>query len=223
MVFVSWLQARRTVAKYEFGAFRSTKKERLWIRPTFRLENGELIREPAADFDRFMRTQETLIQQNFGGGRVHRRTPPLLTVSFVRLFGSEIRQFFHPVDPLAPLPERGPTVDVPATIALNLRIIQELGHQIAAAGATFVVADASVYFEDDGTFSRPLAALCAREGFRYLPVSEDLLAANRRGIATHWKYDLHFNEAGNRILAEALSDWIDRHPPTLAAANGPLR
>jgi lysophospholipase L1-like esterase len=35
--------------------------------------------------------------------------------------------------------------------------------------------------------------------------------ANRNGRATRWPHDGHFNEAGNEIFADALSEWLTAH------------
>ncbi len=44
----------------------------------------------------------------------------------------------------------------------------------------------------------------------YVPLSDDLLAANLGGTSTRWRYDLHFNEAGNRLFADAIYRWVIR-------------
>jgi hypothetical protein len=96
-------------------------------------------------------------------------------------------------------------VDVNAILRLNLRILSELGRQVREAGGRLIIADASRYFGDPELVASALRALSEREALGYVPVYRALLDANQRGEETRWAHDGHFNEAGNRILADELS------------------
>ena len=73
-IFVARFHMSRSVTRYAFGAFPASRKVGLWVRPTFRLENDQLIREAAADFDEFVRMQDNLIKTEFDGKRSRRRS-----------------------------------------------------------------------------------------------------------------------------------------------------
>lgn len=90
---------------------------------------------------------------------------------------------------------------------LNLRILRELGDQVRASGARFVVADATRYhiFATD-RYAPLLAKLCAERGFVYLDAGADLTRAGQ----TAWPHDKHWNERGNRVFAESLAAVLKR-------------
>ncbi len=93
-IFVAKYHMKRTIAKYEYGQFTATAKEKLWIRPIFSIENGSLIREPAKDYNRFVKTQEDLIKVEFAGKRIRRKRMRLLTLYYGEaLVGRLVRRF----------------------------------------------------------------------------------------------------------------------------------
>ena len=71
IIFVAKLHMNRTVEKYEQAVFAKDKK--LWVRPTFRLENDQIVSEPARDFDEFIEVQKSLIAKEFYGLRSRRK------------------------------------------------------------------------------------------------------------------------------------------------------
>jgi len=205
-IFVAKYHMGRTIHKYSWGAFTATKNDRLWIRPTFRMENGFLVREPARDFEKFVRVQQDLLKSEFGGNISRRKPPRLLTLHYARLMWRELKPELKKLLGRADIKmSRGPEGEM---IALNLKIIEDLGRSVSVAGGKLVVLDASQYFKDHEAVSRQLNEFCAKHGFGYVPVYQDLLKANANGIATRWNFDTHFNEAGNMILAAALYEWV---------------
>jgi hypothetical protein len=219
-IFVAKLHMQRTVTRYEYAAFRATRRDSLWIRPTFRLENDSLIQEPARDFAAFVRAQGELNRAEFSGTRIRRKPPRLLTLFYARQFWDALAQKagrlarrIHPrpdQDAVALTTERS---NCESLLPVNLRIVEELGRRVRDTGGTLVVVDVSRYFSDDEVISTALKACCARNDFGYIPLSEALLAAGRNGIPTSWPHDGHFNERGNAILAGCLYDWISQRPP----------
>ncbi len=207
-IYVAKFHMRRTVSKYEYRAFTATKSERLWVRPTFRIENGALVREPARDFDKFVKAQEELIDGDFSGTRIRRKPAQLLTLHYARLVWEELKRLTrHDRGDQRRKPVPGAEGEL---VALNMKIIEDLGLGVAGAGGKLIVVDATQYFEDDPDVSSELGELCKRHGFGYVPVYKDLLKANAEGTATRWVNDTHFNDAGNRILASALYGWIEQ-------------
>jgi len=85
-----------------------------------------------------------------------------------------------------------------------------------------VLVDISRYFGDDPAFAADMQTFASNNGFGYIALYRPLLAANQRGIATHWPHDDHFNETGNRIFARAVYDWLlatgTNQPPKLNTA-----
>ncbi len=214
-ILVADFNLHRTVTPEDKSAFAPRGQEPLRIRPTFRLAEGSLIREPARDFDEFVRFQQELVRTKFSGGRVLRKKSGFflrerVLESLRSLSGLliSLQRRWHP-SRVAPA-ESEPALD-PATLALNLRILEELGEQIREVGAHFVVVDVARYFNPQSTeLSTQLEELCATRGFGYISLSDPLIQANRDGIPTHWNYDGHFDESGNRIFAEAMYQWIVR-------------
>lgn len=207
-IFVAKFHMKRTIEKYEYGAFPASTEEKLWIRPVFSIDNGSLIREPAKDYNRFVKTQEALIKVEFDGKRSRRKRMRLLTWYYGEdLVKRLVRRFNHTSNQIAIPPRIDPGADG-VLFAVNLKIIEELGRQVHNTGSRLVVMDASQYFGDDEIVSMTLNELCAAHGFGYIPLYKDLLKANMNGVSTRWVHDGHFNDAGNIILARALYGWI---------------
>ena len=206
--FVAGLHMARTVQRYESGAFRATAGRSLWVRPTFRLEHGELVREPAADFEEFVALQQRLLREEFAGQRIRRRESSVLA-HFARAWWPA--GCARDTESAAPAPRRAFSPE--QTLVINLAILQELGRQVREAGAVLVIVDAAPYFNDGAPEpSAALARLCAQEGFGCVPLGDRLLAANRAGRSTQWSRDGHLNAFGNELFAEALHEWMAAHP-----------
>jgi hypothetical protein len=207
---VAGLHITRTVQRYETGAFRATAGRWLWVRPTFRLRDGSLVREPAKDFDEFVRVQERLITEELRGRRTRRRESSLIAhyakelwSAYARREGSRPPSAPPPMDP-GPRPAE--------TLAINLAVLRELGGRVRSDGGLFGIVDSVRYFNARGSqLSEALAGLCAEGGFGYVPLGERLLEAERDGRRTRWAHDSHFNEAGNEIFADSLYEWITAH------------
>jgi hypothetical protein len=192
-IFVAKYHMERTVAKYEFSW---TTRKPLWVRPTFRVEDGELVREPARDFHEFATWQDNLIRTHFDGQRSRRRRH-LVT----RYYGSQLKDRLKGL-----VNSSGADATAEAElVTLNFKIIEEMGRITARAGSKLVVLDASRYFGDDPAISTALKQFCSENEIGHVPVSDELMKA---GVSTRWAHDAHFNEAGNEILAKALLRWM---------------
>lgn len=212
-IFVAKFHMQRTVSKYEYGAFSASKKTGLWVRPTFRVENDELIREPAKDFDEFIKVQENLMKTEFAGQR-SRRKRTLITVQYAREFKDRLTRLVRRFDQ-SPKQISSQSIgdsDAEANLlTVNLKIIEELGSRVTSKRGRLVILDASRYFGDDEAVSSALKELCVKNRLGYIPLYDDLMKANMDGISTRWAGDSHFNEAGNQVLANALFVWITQH------------
>ncbi len=194
-VLLADIQLHRTVDRFESGAFASTSDRRLWVRPTFRLAGDELVREPARDFAEFQRAQAVLIENEFGGERSRVRERSVLGHYLEAWFG-ERRDVFHDLG------------GKPA-LAVNRRILRELARQTRLAGSRLVLVDMSRYLGPESSLPAMLRAFAKREQIGYVDLSAALARANESGTPTRWKYDAHFNEAGNEVFASALYDWLN--------------
>ena len=213
-IFVANLHMKRTMSKYEYGAFSGTQDSKMWVRPTFRIENGDLIREPAKDFDRFEKVQEDLILHEFDGSRSRKRTQlitPIYFSYFTRYLDSlvtRVEQRFLEKTPQSNLPNVADMDERERLIITNEEIIKELGLQVKNAGGRLILLDLSRYFGDDESVTSAFKKLSEQQGFGYVSVYDDLLTANRDGISTRWPHDNHLNHAGNQILADSIFDSI---------------
>lgn len=197
VIFTGGFHMRRTVARFE-GSLVDPRRPRLWIRPTFSLDEDQLVREPARDYDKFVAAQNQAIERVFGGQRMRRAPRGLFLAPLAAALGRLVG-IGDPIEAWRPIPER--------TLEINLRVIGELASAVSAAGARLYVADASSYFEaGDAPVAERLKRLCAERDLVYIPLAERLLQANRAGEATRWRHDGHFNDAGNRIFAEAMAE-----------------
>lgn len=193
-IFVAALQMNRTVNPYH---------KRLQVRPIFLIPNDTLIRVPPKDYDALVKRQERIIKTPLDGKRIgrveHRFFIGSLISQFRGGYGSPMGVAKNP---------RAFRVKEKA-FDVNLRVIEELGASARTQGAELVVADAFLYFnsatEEEST---KLRDFCVAKGFGYVPLSRYLQAAMDAGISPRWKYDAHFNKAGNEMLAESLYQWM---------------
>ncbi len=220
-IFVARFHMARTLDKYEDGAFLANRQTSLWIRPTFRVEYDQLILEPARDFQQFVKAQQHLIAAEFAGQRSRRKHGLIiphyakeLKDGFTRLAVA----LYHRLrsTPVIALSASEREAEA-ALLDVNLRIIEELGRKIDSLGSRLIILDASRYFGDSETVATALKGICVKHNFGYIALYDDLLKANANGVATRWRTDGHFNEAGNDILARAFFHWLTQRPPE----NGP--
>jgi hypothetical protein len=204
--FIADFHFARTVQRYESGAFRATRRASLWVRPTFRLEDGALIAEPARDFDAFVRLHRELIESEFSGRRSRVRERSVLGHYLRQWRGGGGDGSFA-----AALRDLGGVEAKPVQVrAVNLEILRTLNASVRAAGATLVLVDVSRYVLATSDLPTVLSAFAAREGAGYVPLHAALAAAQRAGRATRWAHDGHFNETGNEVFATAMYDWVRR-------------
>jgi hypothetical protein len=212
VVFCAGYYTWRTIDKKAGGGFPGTKESRLSIRPTFHLEGDRLIPEPAEDYDAFIEKQRFVMRTVFGGSRMARRGRKCFLLSYLE---ESRRTRGHWLGSLLwgrPRPTlkifRDPTPDV---LALNLRILEELADEANEVGCRMVLVDLSTYFNATSSLPKALKRFCNNRRVGYLPLSEELLAAERRGQRVQLPVDTHFTDLGNRITADTLYTWLESH------------
>jgi len=212
-ILVAEIHMDRTVTKYESSAVSATER-RLWVRPTFRIEKNELVREPARDFDQFVKAQQELIDGELGGKRSARRSHGVFIAPYANLslwqrlmevqrrLSGQLKVAEAEAEAFQPLDR--------SVADINLKVIEELGRQIRDRGGRLVVVDASRYFRflKWQALTPMLKQFCAEHGFGFIPLGDELLTAEKNGTVTRWPYDQHFNEIGNKIFADAMYRWI---------------
>jgi hypothetical protein len=203
-VLVARLHLQRTVSKFESGAFRHSSLRSLWVRPVFRLNADQLVHEPAADFEEFKAMQDEVIRTEFNGDRSRKRWQ-ILTLHYGRWLKSRVFARHPEVATRDATDENGMR-------AVGLRVIKDLGLQVAARGARFVVIDVSRYFGDDAALASALEQLSRAYGFDYVPAYQDLLSASQQGVETRFRYDGHLTAEGNAILAKSVFKVLDATP-----------
>ena len=207
-VFVAGLQMDRTVSKFEMGGFDSSRRKHLSVRPVFRLEGDRLILEKARDFDEFVKVQHDLVQKEFHGSRMRKRQAGFVLGALPSLLNKGLQILQRRLESAGNLPPER-IVDE-GTVRVNLKIIERLNQSVRKTGGKLIVVDAVRYLGGAKKLSYNLRNFCMEQGLGYVPLSDDLLAANREGTSTRWRYDLHFNEAGNRLFADAMYRWVIR-------------
>lgn len=208
-LFVGGRQVERTVVAEEFGNFPGTFQRKLRIRPTFRREGDELVREPARDFDAFVEIQQEVMKTQFRGKGFIKRRQGSFSVSFANgLFRLGRRFAFAHLAKTRSKGSQTAGIDF-ETIQTNLKVLEKLGLEVVGAGARLIIVDASSYLNPNESNLAPLLKeFAAKWKFGYIALSDDLLQAKRKGISVQWKYDPHFNGAGNEIFAEAMYRWM---------------
>jgi hypothetical protein len=210
-VYISAHTLHLTVEALQKENFTGAKGRLLQTRPMFRLEDGELRRSPPADHEAFVAVQRDLIETEYGGTRSKRRHYSVLRSCIAAMpaswdafagvgcgAGEPTGRVFGQRDRLSP-----------EALDLNLRILAELGRQVRAAGGRLVLVD-SANAHDLGRppSRRRLERFCEEHGMGYIPFYAELQKARQEGESLIWTHDIHFNEAGNARLAEALRRWL---------------
>lgn len=211
MILVSDLQLRRTMKRYETGILRGAEAKRLWVRPTFAIAQNTLVREPARDFDEFVRAQNDTIQTKFGGARSRVRETSVLHHYLDRWRSGSRTGASRSID----------MTPIRIFFPVNELVIRELDAQVRAGGARLVIVDYSRFMNrEPSNAQRRLRSLCFRERIGYVDLSSPLLRSVEIGEPVTWTYDGHFNDRGNEIFAQALYDWLIRNTPADRKAPG---
>ena len=207
VVFASYLNFTRTTQReltsrlQEFYA--------LHVRPSYALdERRNLEYVPARDYDAYRRGVASLLESHFDANRT-RVIPPIqsplaLPHGVLHLLSRKARP--------APTPHQRTTMAFP-DVDLNYRILETLHERVGSDGATLVFADAFEYLErygvvrGSGALAARNRALMERLGAGYVDLSPALRAAPGN---PQFECDMHFNETGNRIVADALARWFER-------------
>jgi len=199
--YVAGFHMERTVSR---GGMVTQGSHDLWTRPTFKLQSNELVLEPAGQFEEFIAAQQKLIRNELGGARMHKRKMPGL---FLRILLDDLNTRVTRLQRRLGAGSRTGELSK-EDLAINMRILQELGASVQRAGAQLIVVDAVRYFRGKLELSTLIEEFCGENGIGYVNVSDDLIRKEDSGVSTTRAYDGHFNEVGNEVFAAAMHRWM---------------
>lgn len=209
-LYLSPLAMELAVETHQAPRFTGARRK-LQVRPSFRVESGELVRSPPVDTAAFISGQERLMRNVYGGTRTRRRHYSVLLACSLALQRGDVALLRRPCadgSEDAPLAKRYSVSDDEVR-EVNLAIVRELGRQVDAAGARFaVIDDTAEHSLGSANLREVLRAFCDEWGLGYIPLYRDLAQARDRGVSTHFERDIHFNKAGNKLLGAAMYRWI---------------
>lgn len=221
-VFISGIQMERTSRPFDTGQFPETSKKELSVRPTFKLEKGKPVRIPPENYETLVKIQGELLQNQFDPQTRSRRHKIWFAGMLFKKLRLLAKSFYE--DPLKKIQrnyltphsilqdDNGILGMSENALQINLQLLETLGQKARDNNASLIMIDAVRYFDPRASaLSERLKTFCMARDFGYIPLTERLEAANQKGIPTDWGYDRHFNQAGNKVLADAMEDWILTH------------
>lgn len=201
----------------------------LRLRPSFTLENGELIATPPQDYE--LAIARYYEAANPDGTPYNRpvylrrvdvnnwRNQPVqsliarmqffsfMSYRVVGLMESFLRQTqgFSRADQAYYQQER------PAEMReINLAVLNQLNQAVITDGAQLIIIDDTY----SPRMSEAIADFATEMEIAYLQLNQQIIAANKAGQATSFMCDGHYNAHGNRLLADLMFDWLETHLPT---------
>jgi hypothetical protein len=206
VAFASYLNFTRTTQR-ELSS-RLQEFYALNVRPSYTVgDDGTLMYLPATDYDKYASGVESLLETHFKGNRT---IPVAPIASQLALPHWVLHVLSRKARPSA-APQRRRSNMIFPDLDLNYRILEELYQHVRADGGTLLFADAFEYLERYGVV-RGSGALTARNralmealDAGYVDLSPALRAAPTN---PQFECDMHFNETGNRVMAEALAEWF---------------
>jgi hypothetical protein len=179
------------------------------VRPSYLVnDEGRLEYVPAEDYDEYAREVATLLDTSFADNRTATiaplRSPFALPHWGLHILSRKARP--------SPAPHRRTNTIFP-DLELNYRILEALHERVRSDNAMLVFADAFEYLERYGLV-RGSGALVDRNrafieglGAAHVDLSPALRAAPSN---PEYECDMHFNETGNRVIADTLFEWFER-------------
>ena len=110
------------------------------------------------------------------------------------------------------------------------KLVQELDRRVRAAGSRLVVmsvpsryrlmADGKI--KVDGDFHQTVKQFTTADGIEFLDLREPFERAGKAGVQLFWQQDIHYNEAGNRVVAAAIARHYPEYFSKGAEIDGPV-
>ena len=210
-LYLSPLSLELTVETHQAPRFTGAKKK-LQVRPGFRIDAGKLVRSPPLHTAAFIKGQQRLMREVYGGTRTRRRYFSVALKCYLVMqsfdFALPGRTCDGDVPDVTP-PAKRYSVSDSEVREVNLAIIRELAHKVETAGARFVlVDDTAEHSLGSANLRAVMQALSDELAVGYIPLYAALAEAQVRDVPTHWKRDIHFNRAGNELLGNSMHRWM---------------
>lgn len=195
------------------------------------IKDTSLVLHKVRDYEKFIKAQEKLLEKEFNGFRVKQYKRKLYLMSLwhqIQKLGlkrtqkkdllekerRQLLQVYAPENPDNPKSQNPNFPDFKQTILVNLKVLEILKQLAEPGGAKLILVDGTIHFVHHGKLPAVMLSKIFREfakelGIGYIPLGEHLNEANRKGIATRWRYDGHFNKNGNRIFAESIYHYLN--------------
>jgi hypothetical protein len=207
VVVASYLNFSRTTQRELTSRLQEFYK--LQVRPSYVVnEGGGLQYVPARDFEAYVQGVASLLNSEFSRNRTMAiapiRSPLVLPHAVLHLVSRKARP--------APAPHSRTATTFP-DVELNYRIVEALHERVRADAATLVFADTFEFLErygvvrGSGSLAERNRALMERLGAGYVDLSPALRASPAN---PQFECDMHFNDTGNRIVADVLAGWFER-------------
>jgi len=185
---------------------------------------------PPKDYQNFISKQNFLIETEFNGKRIKAHNKKLFISSLISQFNtnllglqklnqfaekelSKLTETYRIKNPNRPLQgnENFPLFEV--AIATTLKTMLEMSKTVEQDKAKLVVVDATKSLPRYGQLPAALVAKIIREfcklnNIGYIPLHDLLNKSKNNGETTHWKYDYHFNETGNKIFSNSIFNYL---------------
>lgn len=182
------------------------------------------------DYENFISKQKQIIEDEFNGLRIKIKNRKSFVYSFIsqlniNLAGIQkmdqhmknelktLTNVYRIQNSKRPILGNSNFISFEAAIALNLKILQHMGKKVRESGSKLILVDATKNIVRYGQLpsalgSKILEKFCKYNSIGYIPLHDQLNKSRRKGIATHWKYDWHFNETGQRIFFESMFNYF---------------
>ena len=205
VILVAYFHMRRTPQQHTIA--RMSDMDRLSVRPSYRLDDGELVFVSATDYDRYVQSLETSLADEFGEDRSIAVNPGMTLRTFQLLRG-ELRL------PMSLHPPRHPSPpgDEFSVLDLNYAILERLAEHVQSDDAQLIFIDIFDYLEDfareemgSGVLVEQNLAFAEANDMGYVNLSTVFRQANDR---IQFPCDGHFTSLGNQLFAEAIFEWV---------------
>ena len=192
-----------------------------------------LVIESPQDYEYFTLKQQELISTQLDGARKKNKDRQSFIFSLISQLNTDLmglQKMYQPMEkelktlvdvykiqnPLRPLEGNSNFVLFEVALALNLKVIHYMAKTVQQNGSKFVVVDATKSLPRYGQLPAALGTkimekFCELNNIGYIPLHDQLNKFNKEGVVTHWKYDWHFTEDGQKIFSNSMFDYLKKN------------
>jgi len=192
-----------------------------------------LVIESPQDYEYFTLKQQEFISTQLDGARKKIKARQSFVFSLISQLNTDLmglQKMYQPMEkelktlvdvykiqnPLRPLEGNSNFVLFEVALALNLKVIHYMAKTVQQNGSKFVVVDATKSLPRYGQLPAALGTkimekFCELNNIGYIPLHDQLNKFNKEGVVTHWKYDWHFTEDGQKIFSNSMFDYLKKN------------